>query len=56
MKAVELAFHEFAANYLFADHAPKAFFACDSRVKDGDGSQVAEFEIENERWVVKLYY
>ena len=56
MKAVELAFHEYAANYLFDDHALKPFFACDSRVKDGDGSQVAEFEIGSERWVVKLYY
>lgn len=56
MKAADLAFHEFTANYLFDDYDLQPFFACDSRVKDGDGSQAGAFEIGNERWVVKLYY
>ncbi len=56
MKAADLAFREFTANYLFDDYDLQPFFACDSRVKDGDGSQAGAFEIGNERWVVKLYY
>lgn len=56
MKAVEPSCHEFAANYLFERYELQPFFACDSRVKDGDGSQVASFESDGETWVVKLYY
>jgi len=56
MKAVEPTYHEYTANYLFEKHGLQPFFACDSRVKDGDGSQVAAFENNGEKWVVKLYY
>lgn len=55
-KTIELACHEFDANYLFDQRGLQPFFACDSRVKDGNGKQVAEFESEGDRWVVKLYY
>lgn len=55
-KTIGLACHEFDANYLFDEHGLSPFFACDLRVKDGNGKQVAEFESEGDRWVVKLYY
>ncbi|MWG36092.1 DUF7845 domain-containing protein [Halomarina oriensis] len=48
--------HEFAANYLITEDGLAPFFAADRRVKEGDGSQVASFVSEGERWVVKLYY
>lgn len=56
MQVVEPAWHEFAANALFAEHGLAPFFAADSRVKAGDGSQSAEFIVEGERWEVTLYY
>lgn len=56
MKSVRLAYHEFAANYLFDENGLAPFFAADSQVKSGEGSQVAEFRDDGERWTVKLYY
>ena len=56
MKLVEPTWHEFAANFLFDEDGLTPFFAADRRIKDGDGSQVAEFRDDGERWVVKLYY
>ncbi|GGN98656.1 MarR family transcriptional regulator [Haloarcula pellucida] len=53
---VEPAPHEFAANFLFDEGGLAPFFAADSRVKAGDGSQSAEFLDRGERWVVKLYF
>lgn len=56
MKAIQPWYHEFAANFLFNDDGLAPFFAADSRVKAGGGGQVAQFSLEGERWVVKLYY
>ncbi|NGM71624.1 hypothetical protein G6M89_22030 [Natronolimnobius sp. AArcel1] len=56
MQLIETAPHEFAAHFLFAEHGLDPFFACDSRIKDGDGSQHAEFEFEGEPWQVTLSY
>lgn len=57
---VELAPHEFSANYLFDDgeHGDglTAFFALDSVVKKYDGSASTEFRADGERWIAKLYY
>lgn len=53
---VEPAPHKFAANFLFDEGSLAPFFAADSRVKAGDGSQAAEFLDRGERWVVKLYF
>ena len=54
--AVDLAPHEFAANYLFDQYYLSGWFAADSLVKQGGGSVVAEFTDEGETWVTKLYY
>ena len=48
--------HEFAANFLFNEHSLAPFFAADSRVKEGDGSQRAVFTDQGEEWTVTLYY
>jgi len=56
MRAVEPAPHEFAANYLFAEDGLAPFFAADSQVKAGGGSQRGTFVDDGEEWVVKLYY
>ncbi|MFA9503560.1 hypothetical protein ACERIM_12400 [Natrinema sp. H-ect1] len=56
MQLIETAPHEFAAHFLFAAHGLDPFFACDSRIKDGDGSQHAEFEFEGEPWRATLSY
>jgi hypothetical protein len=53
---VEPAPHEFAANYLFDADGLAPFFAADSQVKAGGGSQRAEFHNLGERWTVTLYY
>lgn len=53
---VEIAPHEFTANYIFDEHGLTPWFAADSRIKDGNGSQVEEMHVDGERWVVKLYY
>ena len=53
---VEPAPHEFAANYLFDAKGLAPFFAADSQVKAGGGSQRAEFHDQGERWAVTLYY
>lgn len=56
MKAIQPWYHEFAANFLFNENGLAPFFAADSRVKAGGGSQSAQFSLEGERWVAKLYY
>ena len=56
MKAVEPAWHEYAANLLFAEDGLDPYFATDSRVKDGGGSQHARFQADGECWVAKLYF
>ncbi|WP_336344789.1 DUF7845 domain-containing protein [Halalkalicoccus ordinarius] len=48
--------HEFAANYLFDANGLAPFFAADSQVKAGGGSQCSEFYDRGERWTVTLYY
>lgn len=53
---VEPAPHEFAANYLFDANGLTPFFAADSQVKAGGGSQCSEFYDRGERWEVTLYY
>lgn len=53
---IKLAPHEFAANYLFAANGLTPFFAADSQVKAGGGSQRSEFLDLGERWTVTLYY
>lgn len=53
---VEPAPHEFAANFLFDEDGLAPFFAADSQVKSGGGSQYGEFTLDGERWKVKLYY
>lgn len=55
MRAVDPAPHEFAANFLFAEDGLAPFFAADSQVKGGDGSQRGTFLDDGEEWVVKLY-
>ncbi|SFT09590.1 DUF7845 domain-containing protein [Halostagnicola kamekurae] len=56
MQLIETAPHEFAAHFLFAEHGLDPFFACDRRIKDGDGSQHASFEFDDEEWGVTLSY
>lgn len=56
MRAIEPAWHEYAANLLFADDGLAPYFAADSQVKAGGGSQRARFEVAGESWLVKLYY
>jgi hypothetical protein len=46
---VELAPHEFVANYLFDADGLAPFFAADSRVKAGGGSERSEFRAQGER-------
>ena len=53
---VETAPHEFAANFLYTDDGLAPFFACDSRVKEGGGSQQSTFSYEGESWKVTLSY
>jgi len=53
---IEPAPHEFAANYLFDDSGLAPFFAADSKVKAGGGSQRGEFIHQSERWTSTLYY
>lgn len=56
VKAIIPGSHEYAANYLYNQNGLTPYFACDSRVKDGDGSQVGEFTDKGQRWVVRLSY
>lgn len=42
-RAVDLAYHEFTANFLFTEQGLVPFFAADRQVKAGDGSQTATF-------------
>jgi len=56
MRTVEPAWHEFAANLLFTEHGLAPFFAADSRIKAGAGSQKGEFVHDGEQWEVTLYY
>jgi hypothetical protein len=53
---IEPAPHEFAANYLFDEKGLAPFFAADSQVKAGGGSQRGEFIHQGEQWTVTLYY
>ncbi|MFC4550077.1 MULTISPECIES: hypothetical protein [Halorussus] len=53
---VDLAPHEFAANYIFDEDGLSPFFGCDYVVKANGGSHVAEFQFEGKTWVTKLYY
>jgi len=53
---IELAQHEFAANYLFGEFGLVPFSAADSQVKADGGSQRGEFHQQDERWRVTLYY
>ena len=53
---VDLAPHEFSANYIFDDDGLSPFFGCDYVVKMNGGSHVAEFQLDGETWVTKLYY
>jgi hypothetical protein len=53
---VELAPHEFAANFLFTDDDLDPYFGADYIIKQSDGSRSREFQHDGERWVVKLYY
>ncbi|MFC7138460.1 MarR family transcriptional regulator [Halosimplex aquaticum] len=56
MRAIEPAWHEYAANLLFVEDGLMPYFAADSQVKAGGGSQQARFELAGESWNVKLYY
>lgn len=53
---IEPAPHEFAANFLFDTNGLTPYFAADSEVKLGGGSQQGEFTHQGEQWIVKLYY
>nr|WP_303648717.1 MarR family transcriptional regulator [Haloarchaeobius litoreus] len=53
---IETAPHEFAAHFLFDEFGLDPFFACNRRVKDGDGSVEAKFECDGETWVARLSY
>lgn len=56
MQLIETAPHEFAAHYLFTHYGMEPFFAFDSLVKEGGGSQRATFEYQGEQWEVTLSY
>ncbi|WP_135828954.1 DUF7845 domain-containing protein [Halorussus halobius] len=53
---VDLAPHEFAANFLYTHGGLTPYFAADSIVKRHDGSHATEFRDAGEKWVAKLYY
>ncbi|WP_071932996.1 DUF7845 domain-containing protein [Halodesulfurarchaeum formicicum] len=56
METVQPGPHEFSANFLYNEHGLQPYFAADHLVKEGDGSQAAQFTLNGEQWVVKLYY
>ena len=56
MRAIDPSWHEYAANLLFAEDGLAPYFAADSQIKSGGGSQRARFEVAGESWIVKLYY
>jgi len=56
VQLIETAPHEFAAHFLFGRAGLAPFFACDRRIKDGDGSQQATFEYAGETWQASLSY
>ncbi|MFB6114388.1 MAG: MarR family transcriptional regulator [Halodesulfurarchaeum sp.] len=56
MQAVVPQSHEFAANFLFNEEGLQPYFAADSQVKAGGGSQRSTFYVDGEQWVAKLYY
>lgn len=56
MMAIDLSPHEFAANLIFDEYGLQPFFACDSVVKQNDGSARTEFHHNGETWVATLYY
>lgn len=55
-RAVDLAPHEFTANFLFVETGVAPFFAADRQVKAGEGSQQADFQVDDEQWQVTLWY
>lgn len=55
-RLVETQVHEFDANLNYNDHGLRPWFACDRVVKDGGGSKEANFEFDDHRWAVKIYY
>lgn len=55
-RLVEPQCHEYAANYNYNDDGLRPWFACDRRIKDGDGSIEATFDALGESWDAKLYY
>jgi hypothetical protein len=56
VKHVETAPHEFSANLLYNGDELAPFFACNSRIKAGDGSVTGQFEDDGERWVARLSF
>lgn len=56
MKTVTLAPHEFHANLLYNDDGLLPFFACDSQVKQADGSKETSFEHDGGKWKSRLSY
>jgi len=56
VKTVTLAPHEFHANLLYNDDGLAPFFACDSAVKQADGSKTARFQHDGEHWQARLSY
>ena len=52
---VDLAPHEFAANYIFDDNGLSPFFGCDYVVKMNGGSHVAEFELAGETCTERVF-
>lgn len=55
MKTIQPVCHEFTAEYLFNKGGLNPWFGALSRIQAGDGSQVAEFTADGERWICKLY-
>jgi hypothetical protein len=56
MRTVNLAYHEFTANYLFTDAGLDPFFAFDSEIKKAEGSKATEFRLDGEKWRARLSY
>jgi hypothetical protein len=56
VKTVSPACHEFHANLLYSDDGLDPCFACDSAVKEAEGSKQAGFHIDGEHWTARLSY
>jgi hypothetical protein len=50
MRAIDPSWHEYAANLLFAEDGLAPYFAADSQVKAGGGSQRVRFEASRYVW------